>query len=252
MALSVIPYSSRNERAFILFGLAAVVVAGFYTTLSLGDGVMMAAMSGERGPAFAALLFAMWWTMMMAMMLPSAAPAVMTFSGVTQKLAKKESRGLAVMGFVGGYLLVWTGFSAVAVGMQMLLENKIALDMMMATASAWVGSGLLVLAGFYQMTPAKEACLQKCQAPLFYFARHWQSGPAGALRMGLSHGLYCLGCCWALMGLLFYGGVMQPRWIIGLAFYVAAEKLIPAGNAVSRFSGLILVGWGIWNVWPAA
>ena len=156
------------------------------------------------------------------------------------------------MGFVAGYLLVWTGFSAVAVGMQMLLENKIALDMMMATASAWVGSGLLVLAGLYQMTPAKEACLQKCQAPLFYFARHWQSGPAGALRMGLSHGLYCLGCCWALMGLLFYGGVMQPRWIIGLAFYVAAEKLIPAGNAVSRFSGLILVGWGIWNVWPAA
>ncbi len=251
VAIASISYSPKNERALVLFSLAAVVAAGAYTTLSLGDGVMMAAMDGQRGPAFAVLLFAMWSTMMMAMMLPSAAPAVLLFMGLNRRLVKGSGGTLAVAAFISGYLVVWTGFSAAAVAMQIVLGEKIALDMMMATASVYIGGGLLMAAGIYQMSPAKAACLRKCQAPLIYFARHWQSGTMGAGRMGLAHGLYCIGCCWALMGLLFYGGVMQPIWIVGLAIYVAAEKVIPASNTLSRFSGLVLIGWGLWTVWPA-
>ena len=120
--------------------------------------------------------------------------------------------------------------------------------MMMAVTSAVIGGGLLVAAGLYQMSPLKSACLRKCQTPLMFFARNWRKGYLGALRMGLSHGLYCLGCCWVLMGLLFYGGVMELRWIVGLALYVAAEKLIPAGNRLSRFTGILLIGWGSWTL----
>jgi predicted metal-binding membrane protein len=251
MALSVIAFSARNERAIVVLSLAAVVAAGLFATFRLGDGVMIASMEGEISVTYAVLLFAMWWTMMMAMMLPSAAPAILTFAGVSRKLSASSGPALPLVAFVTGYAAIWTGFSLVAVGLQLLLAQTIALDMMMATASIWIGGGLLVAAGLYQMSPLKEACLHKCQAPLIYFARHWQNGPVGALRMGLSHGLYCVGCCWALMGLLFYGGVMEPRWIVGLASYVAVEKLIPAGNKLSRFTGLILIGWGVWNVWLA-
>ena len=120
--------------------------------------------------------------------------------------------------------------------------------MMMAVNSKLIGGGLLIAAGLYQMSPLKYACLRKCQMPLMYFARNWQRGSLGAFRMGLSHGIFCVGCCWVLMGLLFYGGVMELRWIVGLAFYVAAEKLIPAGNRLSRFTGVILIAWGIWTI----
>ena len=120
--------------------------------------------------------------------------------------------------------------------------------MMMAVTSTALGGGLLIAAGLYQMSPLKYACLRKCQTPLMFFARNWRKGYLGALRMGLSHGLYCLGCCWVLMGLLFYGGVMELRWIVGLALYVAAEKLIPAGTWLSRFTGILLIGWGSWTV----
>ena len=110
---------------------------------------------------------------------------------------------------------------------------------------AWRGT--LIAAGLYQLSPLKQACLRKCQTPLMFFARNWRKGYGGALRMGLSHGLYCLGCCWVLMGLLFYGGVMELRWIVGLALYVAAEKLLPPSAQLSRFMGILLIGWGLWT-----
>ena len=249
MALTVVDFSARNERTIVVIGLAAVVAGALFTTFRLGDRAMMSAMDGETGAAYAMLLFAMWWTMMMAMMLPSAMPAILTFAGVNRRLSAQSNTSLHLIAFVGGYLAVWTVFSIAAVGLQLLLTERVALDMMMATASAWVGGGLLLAAGLYQMSPLKGACLHKCQAPLLYFARHWRNGSLGALRMGLSHGLYCVGCCWVLMGLLFYGGVMEPRWIVGLAIYVAIEKLVPAGNSLSRFAGLILIGWSLVTVW---
>ena len=187
----------------------------------------------------------------MAMMLPSAAPAILIFGAISRKFAEKEAPATPLAVFVAGYGAIWTGFATVAVTMQLLLSQRISLSMMMAVTSAVAGGGLLVAAGLYQMSPLKSACLRKCQTPLMFFARNWRKGYLGALRMGLSHGLYCLGCCWVLMGLLFYGGVMELRWIVGLALYVAAEKLIPAGNQLSRFTGILLIGWGSWTVYRA-
>ncbi len=242
--------TARIERGVILVGLSFVVAAGLYSTLRLGDSVMMAAMGGEQGVGYFALLFAMWWTMMMAMMLPSATPAIFIFTSLNRKLG--SGGVLPLLAFIGGYLTIWSLFCVAVVALQATLGGWIQLDMMMALESAWLGGALLVAAGVYQLSPLKGACLSKCQSPLFFFARRWRKGALGAWRMGLSHGLYCLGCCWVLMALLFYGGVMEPRWIIGLALFVAAEKLIPAGNVLSRFAGLILIGWGIWSVWQAA
>jgi predicted metal-binding membrane protein len=115
----------------------------------------------------------------------------------------------------------------------------------MAVTSRAVGGVLLIAAGIYQLTPLKAACLRKCQTPLFFLARNWRSGRLAAFRMGAHHGIYCLGCCWVLMALLFYGGVMELSWILGLALYVLAEKLLPPGWFVRRLSGAILIVWGI-------
>ena len=241
---------AQVERATILVGLFFVAGAGLLSTQRLGDNLMMAAMEGGAGLGYLTLLFAMWWTMMMAMMLPSATPAILTFASLNRKLGK-GSGTVALGAFIAGYMVVWSLFCLGVVALQVFLGGMIQLDMMMALESAWVGGALLVAAGFYQLSPLKWSCLSKCQSPLLFFAHRWRPGATGALRMGFSHGLYCLGCCWVLMVLLFYGGVMELRWIVGLAAFVAAEKLIPAGNRLSRFAGLILIGWGIWTVWQA-
>jgi predicted metal-binding membrane protein len=249
--VTVLEHSARNERWIVLAGLALVAAGGLFATLQLGDMLMMPATFMGSAVAYSVLLFAMWWTMMMAMMLPSAAPAILTFGALSRKFAEQGGPAVPLTAFVAGYAIIWTGFAAVAVVLQLVLSQRIALSMMMAVTSAAVGGGLLVAAGLYQLSPLKSACLRKCQTPLMFFARNWRRGYRGALHMGLSHGLYCLGCCWVLMGLLFYGGVMELRWIVGLALYVAAEKLIPAGNRLNRFTGIVLVGWGLWTVYRA-
>jgi predicted metal-binding membrane protein len=247
----LLEHTARNERWIVLAALALVAATGLFATLRLGDMLMMPSAFAGGAIVYPLLLFIMWWTMMMAMMLPSAAPAILTFGAISRKLAEKGAPAVPLAVFVAGYAAIWTSFAAAAVALQLLLSQTIALSMMMAVTSAVVGGGLLVAAGLYQMSPLKSACLRKCQMPMMYFARNWQRGYLGALRMGLSHGLYCLGCCWVLMGLLFYGGVMELRWIVGLALYVAAEKLIPAGNRLSHFTGILLIGWGAWTVYRA-
>ena len=248
---SVLEGIAKHQRWFVLAGLAVVAIVGLLATLHTGDMLMMANTDAGGILAYAVLLFAMWWTMMMAMMLPSAAPAILTYGALSRKFSEKGAYAAPLGIFVAGYGLIWTGFSVAAVALQMLLSDVIALSMMMAVTSAVVGGGLLVAAGLYQFTPLKASCLKNCQSPLMFLGRHWQPGNRGALRMGLMHGLYCLGCCWVLMGLLFYGGVMELRWIVGLALYVAAEKLIPAGNRLSQFTGLLLIGWGCWTIYRA-
>lgn len=235
----------------MLAGIVLVAATGLFATLRLGDMLMMPTALVGGAIVYPLLLFCMWWTMMMAMMLPSAAPAIPTFGALSRKFVEQGASASPLSLFVAGYAAIWTGFAAVTVALQLLLSQKIALSMMMAVASAVVGGSLLVAAGLYQMSPLKSACLRKCQAPLMFFARNWRKGYLGAFRMGLSHGLHCLGCCWVLMGLLFYGGVMELRWIVGLALYVAAEKLIPAGNRLSHFTGILLIGWGAWIVYRA-
>ena len=250
-AVSVFERIARNERWLVLAGLAVVAIAGLLATLFVGDKLMMAEAKAGGAFAYAVLMFVMWWTMMMAMMLPSAAPAILTFGTLSRKFSEKGATAVPLGVFVSGYALIWTGFSVTAVALQLLLGDVIALSMMMAVTSTTVGGALLIAAGLYQFTSLKAACLRNCQTPLMFLGRQWQSGHRGALRMGLLHGIYCLGCCWVLMGLLFYGGVMELRWIVGLAVYVAAEKLIPAGNRLSQFTGLLLIGWGCWAIYHA-
>ncbi len=241
-----ISQAARQQHLIVLAALAFVTVLGLWTTLWTGDLLMSPASAGTAH--YAMLLFIMWWTMMLAMMLPSAAPAILTYGAMTRRFAARGASAAPAGIFVLGYAVIWTAFSAAATALQLFLHYLVPLTGMMAVTSSLLGASLLIAAGLYQMSPLKYACLHKCQTPLMFFARNWRKGWLGALRMGLSHGVYCLGCCWVLMGLLFYGGVMELAWIVGIAIYVAIEKLIPAGNRLSRFAGILLVLWGTWEI----
>ena len=248
LPVSLAERAARNERWIVLAALAAVAATGLFTTLRLGGMLMMPMMGAAP---YALLLFVMWWTMMLAMMLPSATPAILTYGAMRRKFQSTGRAQPPLIIFVSGYAAIWTAFSLAAITLQIVSRDLIPLTGMMAVASAAVGGMLLVAAGIYQLTPLKHACLRKCQTPLFFFARNWRDGTAGAFRMGLSHGAYCLGCCWVLMLLLFYGGVMELRWIAGLALYVAAEKLIPASSRFGQFAGIVLLVWGGVTLWRA-
>jgi predicted metal-binding membrane protein len=239
---------ARRERATAIAALLVVIVLSAFLMLRSGDALMM--MPGGLTFAWVAVLFLMWWTMMMAMMLPSAAPAILTFGGISRRL-DGDGATTRTFTFCAGYLLVWTAFSVAAVLVQLAAEPILRLNGMFATTSRVAGGVLLIVAGLYQLTPLKGACLRKCQMPLIVFARNWRPGLGGALRMGVGHGLYCLGCCFVLMLILFYGGVMEPLWIAGLAAYVLIEKLLPRHWQVSRLTGILLCAWGgviLWHV----
>lgn len=227
-----------SERWIILAALALAATVGLWLTLYSGEILMVSA----PGTAFyLVLLYVMWSSMMLAMMLPSAAPAVLTHRAMSRRLAERGGAASPPALFVAGYAIIWSAFSLAAMFLQLALPVR--LTGMMAVTSHALGGALLIAAGLYQLTPYKQSCLRKCQSPIMFFARNWRRG---ALQMGLLHGLDCVACCWVLMGLLFYGGVMEPEWIIGLAIYVAAEKLIPAASQFSRFAGVILIAWGAW------
>jgi predicted metal-binding membrane protein len=193
------------------------------------------------------LLFAMWVVMMAGMMLPSAAPILLLYAGVIRKSAQSERARLHVYAFAGGYVLVWTVFSLLATILQRLLARWLLLSPMMDTRG-WLGGALLVLAGIYQLTPFKRTCLASCRSPAVFIAEHWRGGVFGGFRLGLDHGWYCLGCCWALMLLLFVGGVMNFWWIAALTAFVLLEKLAPLGAQGGRLSGLLIIGLGLLNL----
>ncbi|MGH6919517.1 MAG: DUF2182 domain-containing protein [Geminicoccaceae bacterium] len=195
-------------------------------------------------PGYAVLMFFMWWIMMVAMMLPSASPMILLFARFNRTQREKGAPYVPTGVFALGYLLVWAAFSQVAVTAQWGLERSGLLSPMMAGTSVTLGALLLIAAGLYQLTPLKYACLKHCRSPLFFIAHHWRPGEWGALRMGLEHGAFCAGCCWFLMALLFYGGIMNLFWIIGLALFVLAEKLAPAGHWVGWVMGVGLIAWG--------
>ena len=194
-------------------------------------------------PGYAALMFFMWWIMMMAMMLPSAAPMILLFAMINRKQREKGSPYVPTGIFAAGYVLVWGAFSLIAVSAQWGLERSGLLSAM-ASTSVLLGAGLLIAAGIYQLTPLKHACLRHCRSPIFFVTQHWRPGGLGALHMGIEHGAFCTGCCWFLMALLFYGGVMNLYWIVGLAVFVLLEKTIPAGHWFGRITGVLLIAWG--------
>ena len=218
---------------------------GLPMTDAMGQAMVAMATPADWTWAYAFLMFGMWWVMMIAMMLPSAAPMILLFALVNRRSHAKGGPYVPAAVFAGAYLVAWGGFSVVATALQWGLERAALLSPMMASGDMAFGGALLVLAGAYQLSPLKHACLRQCRGPIDFISRHWRPGRQGAFRMGVHHGLYCLGCCWALMALLFFGGAMNLYWIAGLALFVLLEKTIPPGHRLASLSGLGLVVWGV-------
>lgn len=250
----------RRDRALVIAGLV-VAIAMAWTWILLGAGTRMSALDmasaskpeGVAGmmvpavwtPGYAGLMFTMWWVMMAAMMLPSAAPILLLFARVNRK-EKSAGHPFVPTGiFAAGYLVAWGGFSILATGLQWVLENLGWLSPMMVTTNYWLGGAILLAAGVWQLTPIKGMCLRHCRSPMGFLVQSWRPGRVGAFRMGLEHGSFCLGCCWFLMGLLFFGGIMNLFWIIGLAGFVLLEKTVPIGSWIGRIFGVGVAAWGV-------
>ena len=192
------------------------------------------------------LLWAMWAAMMAGMMLPSAAPLLILYARAMRNREGLRRPALRIYAMASGYLAVWAAFSAGATALQRLLAETSLLNMMMEPADSRVAAALLILAGVYQLTPFKNACLDACRSPMGLLSARWREGVSGAFAMGVSHGLYCLGCCWALMLLLFAGGVMNLAVILALTAWVAIEKLAPFGRQSARVGAALLLALGGW------
>jgi len=191
------------------------------------------------------LLFVMWAVMMVAMMVPSAAPMILAFLTVNHRRETTASPLVPVGIFLFGYLAVWTAFSAVATLAQWGLHKAALLSPTMAATSPVLDGGLLLAAGVFQWTPLKRACLKGCRSPLSFLMSEWRDGPVGAFVMGLRHGSYCLGCCWILMGLLFVAGVMNLLWVALISLFVMAEKILARGELLGHVTGVALVTAGV-------
>jgi predicted metal-binding membrane protein len=191
------------------------------------------------------LLWAMWAVMMIGMMLPSAAPLVLLYGAAARRSAPRTA-ARHIYALAGGYLAAWTAFSLGATALQRALASLLLLSPMMETANSRVTAALLLVAGIYQWTPLKHACLRTCQSPVNFLIGRWRGGEDGAFRMGLEHGISCVGCCWALMLLLFAGGVMNVTVIVVLTAFVAFEKLVPLGRVGAWISGALMIAAGCW------
>jgi predicted metal-binding membrane protein len=191
-------------------------------------------------------IVAMWAVMMAAMMLPSALPMVQAFVA----LCRSNGQHSRSRQFVGAYLLVWLMFSFAATAVQWLLQALGWVNPMIVSTSAVLSGALLLVAGAYQFSPLKRICLARCRTPMGFLIGEWRGGRFGSFIMGWRHGLFCLGCCWALMALLFVGGVMNLAWIAALSIVVAIEKIAPRGERLAMLLGLALLGAGAWRLLP--
>ena len=252
--------SSRDQMA-IVFSLAGVtalawvyllVLAGSMSSMGSGDADMTGTVMILRPWTMVdgVFMFLMWAIMMVGMMLPSAAPMTLLYAGMVCKAERQGTPMAPTAAFVAGYLAMWCLFSVGATLAQWGLHEAAMLSPMMVANSQVLGAALLMMAGVFQLTPWKAVCLDHCRSPAHFIAQHWRSGASGAFRLGLHHGAFCLGCCWALMGLLFVGGVMNLLWIAGITIFVFLEKVLPVGVWANRFGwfagfGLILSGIGV-------
>ena len=245
----------RRDRAIVGAALLAIALVAWLYLLHLSatmSGLDMADMPGMAMPRAHAwdavdvvLLFVMWAVMMTAMMVPAAAPMVLTFAAVQRKRREQDRAAVPTVVFLLGYAVVWTAYAAAAALAQWRLHEADLLSATMATTSARLGGVLFLVAGVFQWTPLKQACLAKCRSPLSFVMTEWRDGRAGAFVMGMRHGAFCVACCWALMALLFVAGVMNLLWVAALAIFVLAERVVPGGPAVSRIAGALLLVAGM-------
>jgi predicted metal-binding membrane protein len=241
----------RRDRALVLSAVLGVTALCWAHLFAAARAMVM---DGEAAMAMAriapwsardlALLLLMWVVMMVGMMLPSATPMLLLYAQVARKAAS-EGRPLAPTGlFALGYATAWALFCVAATAAQWGLDRLALLSPAMVATSPALGAAILMGAGLYQLTPWKEACLRHCRAPALFLASRWRRGASGALRMGFEHGGFCLGCCWALMALLFVGGVMNLLWIGAITLFVLLEKLAPRGATGPRLGGFALLALG--------
>ncbi len=223
-------------------GMDPAAMSGWLMPLALSP-----ALSGDWSLSYWLIAFFMWAAMMVAMMLPSASPMVLLYARVLRQ-AERQRRtakvSASIAAFASAYLALWILFSLLAVKLQWALEQAGAMSAMMSSRVPPLSGALLIAAGLYQLTPLKSACLRHCRAPVQFIAAHWRPGIRGAWRMGLAHGLYCLGCCAVLMLLLFVGGVMNLVWIAGLTLFVVIEKLAPFGAWAAKAIAALLIAGG--------
>ena len=248
----------RHDRR-VVAGTLVLVTALAWVYLLAGAGMGMSAMEMTRHSmmpspmmqhaqwdlSYAVVMFFMWWLMMIAMMLPSATPVILLATALNRRSRVDQAPYGSAAAFTAGYLLAWALFSLLATGAQWRLERVGWLTPMMASASDILAGTVLLVAGAWQFSPWKSACLDHCRSPVQFLTEHRRTGNVGAALMGIHHGLFCLACCWFLMALLFVGGVMNLYWIVGLAIYVGVEKLLPAGQRIAKVMGAVLVLWGV-------
>lgn len=260
MGEAVLEVLLRRDRVIVGAALAALTVAAWLYLLHLASAMSdmaMPDMPTMPGMAMSMLsmhawswvelgvLVVMWTVMMIAMMTPAAAPMILMFSTIHRRRTAEGRPAVPTAIFILGYLVVWTIYSVVAALAQAGLHSAALLSPVMAATSPLLTGGLLVAAGVFQWTPLKRACLAACRSPLSFLMTGWREGRAGAFVMGFRHGLYCLGCCWVLMALLFVAGVMNLLWIAVLAIAVLMEKVVPRGDLVGRLAGVVLVAAGM-------
>jgi len=241
---------AARDKAVALGGLLGVAaLAWFYTwreavkmsSMSMDSVMMATAPSQVWTVEWISVTFIMWTIMMIAMMLPSAAPAMLLYGSVARKNRERGTVLPSIWTFAAGYLAAWTAFSLAATILQAALQSTNLVTGMMVSGSTWLTAGVLLVAGVYQWLPAKDACLEKCRDPLQFFLFRWRPGVKGAFLMGAEHGAFCTGCCWALMLLLFTAGVMNLLWVALIAGFVLVEKLLPGGYWTGRLAGVAMV-----------
>jgi predicted metal-binding membrane protein len=242
----------RSERTTMAVLLVALPLVCWIWIIAMARdmyGVMTGASRWMMTPSWDAahlfLLWAMWAVMMTGMMLPSASPTILIYGLAARRRHGRQATRL-IYALAAGYVAMWALFSVLATAIQRALGELLLISPMMELTRPSTGAALLMIAGVYQLTPLKQACLRACQSPLGFLLQRWRDGWRGAFRMGMDHGLYCIGCCWALMLLLFAGGVMNLAVIGGLTAFVAFEKMGLLGRQGARISGTLLVVLGLW------
>ncbi|MDH3594647.1 MAG: DUF2182 domain-containing protein [Rhodospirillales bacterium] len=251
MTATSLESAARRDRWVVLLSLLGVTTLAWVYLVDMGEMATMAeTMTGTRVTAATVvdflLMFVMWVVMMIGMMLPSASPMILMFARINRNHRNKGEPFVPTGTFVAGYIVVWSGFSFAATALQWGLQEVGLLSPLMASTNAVFGGLVLAASGVYQWTPLKHACLRHCQTPLGFLMTRWRDGAGGAFHMGLSHGAYCVGCCWVLMALLFVGGVMNLLWVAALAAFVFVEKIAPPGCWLPRIAGATLIAWGGW------
>jgi len=239
----------RRDRFVVLAALAALTTVSWLYVVEMGS-----TLRPDRAPGDMVLeccgvdlgtTFLMWTVMMVGMMVPSVTPMVLTFATINRRRGEGGGPYVPTAAFLSGYLIAWTAFSAVAALAQWALFRATLLDPQSQTVGPWLAGPILLAAGVFQLSPAKQACLVQCRSPLGFFVAEWRDGWTGAIRMGLRHGVFCIGCCWLLMALLFVAGVMNLLWVAAIAAYVLAEKVLPPGRAVARAGAALCFAGGV-------